>query len=164
MTMGGEQEMMQGSELELVEQQSGELAGERAMRRVALLENPSSGPVSQRRKGMVRAALEALRAEGIEVDHRLIDGEGSGAELAREAIVNGCDTVLVCGGDGTVHQTLQPLVGTNVALGVLPLGTANALAANLGLAGSPKKAIHALLGARPVAVPVGRITFQTREG
>src|SRR5206468_390755 len=76
---------------------------------------------------------------------------------------SGCDTVLVCGGDGTVHQTFQPLVGTPVALGILPLGTANALATNLGLAGSPQKAIDALLRAQPVEVPVGRITFRTES-
>jgi diacylglycerol kinase (ATP) len=51
-------------------------------------------------------------------------------------------------------------VGTDVALGVVPLGTANALAANLGLVGSPAKAVRRLLKAERVRIPVGRIHFQ----
>ena len=47
----------------------------------------------------------------------------------------GCDTVLACGGDGTVHEVLQRLVGGTTALGVIPMGTANALAAGPGAAG-----------------------------
>jgi diacylglycerol kinase (ATP) len=139
-------------------------AAETFMRRVALIENPASGSTSPRRKAVLRIAADALHGAGVEVDHLIIDGPGSGAMLARDAIARGCDTVLVCGGDGTVHQVLQPVVGTSVALGVLPLGTANALAANLGLAGSPEKAIGALLQASPVQVPVGRISYQALDG
>lgn len=134
------------------------------MRRVALIENPASGSTSPRRRSVVRTAAAELRAADIEVDHLMIDGPGSGAKLARQALERGCDTVLVCGGDGTVHEVLQPLVGTAVALGVLPLGTANALASDLGLARSPEIAIRMLLQANPVPVPVGRISFVRPDG
>jgi YegS/Rv2252/BmrU family lipid kinase len=134
------------------------------MRRAALIENPVSGSVSGRRKQVVRSALSALQAAGVDVDQVVLQGPGSGAALAREAIDRGCDAVLVCGGDGTVHEVLQGVMGTSVALGVLPLGTANALAADLGLAGSPEKAIHALLEAARVQVPVGRITYRALDG
>jgi diacylglycerol kinase family enzyme len=70
--------------------------------------------------------------------------------------------VVVCGGDGTVHEILQGLVGSQVALGVVPMGTANALAADLGLGRSPARAVRALLSAERVKVPVGRIV--TRDG
>lgn len=134
------------------------------MRRAALIENPVSGSVSGRRERVVRSALAALQGAGVDVDHVVLHGPGSGAGLARDAIGRGCDAVLVCGGDGTVHEVLQSVVGTGVALGVLPLGTANALAADLGLAGSPEKAIHALLEAARVEVPVGRITYRALDG
>ncbi len=135
-----------------------------AMRRVALVDNPASGLHSSRREATVRAALEALQSAGIEVEHLTIDGPGSGSALAREAIARGCDSVIVCGGDGTVHEVLQALVGTGVALGVVPMGTANALASDLGLSKSPGKAIRRLLTARPVQVPVGRIFYRTLDG
>jgi diacylglycerol kinase (ATP) len=149
--------------MELAER-SATMAAEKSMRRVALIENPASGSVSPLRKGVVRRAASALAAAGIEVDHTILDGPGSGSALASAAVARGCDTVLVCGGDGTVHEVLQALVGTGVALGVLPLGTANALAANLGLAGSPEKTIRALLDAKPVDVPVGRIRYRAMDG
>jgi len=134
------------------------------MRRVALVDNPASGALSSRREATVRTALEALESAGIEVEHLTIDGPGSGAALGREAVARGCDAVIVCGGDGTVHEVLQPLVGTRVALGIIPMGTANALASDLGISKEPAEAIRILLGARPVQVPVGRISFRTMEG
>ena len=82
------------------------------MHRVAVIENPASGSVSARRVRVVREAIAALRTGGREVEHLVIDGPGSGARLAQRAIESGCDTVLVCGGDGTVHQVLQPMVGS----------------------------------------------------
>jgi diacylglycerol kinase family enzyme len=112
----------------------------------------------------VNATLAALRQAGIETEHLTIDGPGSGSALTREAVARGCDTVVVCGGDGTVHEVLQALVGTDVALGVVPLGTANALASDLGLSRSPEKAIRSLLRAERSRVPVGRISFRDASG
>jgi len=134
------------------------------MRHVALINNPSSGQTSPRRIAIVRDTLAVLRQAGIEAEHYTIDGPGSGSRLALQAIERGCDAVLVAGGDGTVHEILQSLVGTPVALGVVPMGTANALASNLGLPRSASKAIRKLLQARPVRVPVGRITFHAEDG
>ena len=56
------------------------------------------------------------------------------------------------------------MVGTQIALGVIPLGTANALASDLGLRTSPVKAVRRLLTAEPVLVPVGRIHFRNGRG
>src|SRR6266567_4197739 len=135
-----------------------------SMQRVAVVENPASGQTSPRRKEIVRETLAALHQAGIETEHLIIDGPGSGSALAREAMARGCDAVLVCGGDGTVHEVLQALVGTNVALGVVPMGTANALASDLGISRSPEKAIRSLLRAEPTKVPVGRISFRDSGG
>ena len=63
-----------------------------------------------------------------------------------------------------MHEVLQRAVGTEVALGVIPLGTANALAADLGLRTSPVKAMRKLLAAERVAVPVGRISYHNGSG
>jgi diacylglycerol kinase family enzyme len=135
-----------------------------ALRKVAVVENPVSGQSSPRRKEIVQDTLLALHEAGIETEHLIIDGPGSGSALTREAVLRGCDAVIVCGGDGTVHEVMQALVGTDVGLGVVPMGTANALASDLGLGPSPGKAIQALLRAEPIKVPVGRITFNDSEG
>jgi YegS/Rv2252/BmrU family lipid kinase len=134
------------------------------LKRVAVVENPASGQTSPRRKAVIRETLAALRQAGIETEHLMIDGPGSGSALTREAVARGCDGVIVCGGDGTVHEVMQALVGTDVALGVVPMGTANALASDLGISRSPEKAIGALLRSVPTRVPVGRITFRDDDG
>lgn len=134
------------------------------MRRAALIYNPASGQHSARRASYVQNALALLRKAGIEAEALETHAPGSAKSLALAAVRQGYDTVLACGGDGTVHETLQALVGTNVALGVVPLGTANALAQNLGLGRNPIKAVRALVDAKPMEVPVGRIFFQEHNG
>jgi YegS/Rv2252/BmrU family lipid kinase len=134
------------------------------MRRAALIYNPASGQKSERRASYVKSALDVLRKAGVEAEALETHAPGSAKAIAQMAIRQGYDTILACGGDGTVHEALQSVVGTEVALGVVPLGTANALAQNLGLGRSPVKAVHALLDARPVEVPVGRIFFQSDNG
>jgi diacylglycerol kinase (ATP) len=134
------------------------------MRRAALIYNPASGQHSGRRASHIQSALTILRKAGIEADALETHAPGSGKSLALAAVRQGYDTVLACGGDGTVHEALQALVGTDVALGVVPLGTANALAQNLGLGRDPVKAVRALLEAKPSEFPVGRIFFHEPNG
>ncbi|MFZ1084162.1 MAG: diacylglycerol kinase family protein [Terracidiphilus sp.] len=134
------------------------------MRRVVLIYNPASGQHSKGRRAAIDKALAVLRAAGIEAEALETIAPGSAGLLAKDAARRGCDTVIACGGDGTVHEVLQTLVGTQVALGVVPLGTANALAANLGLQTSPAKAVRRLLTALPVSVPVSRILYQDAAG
>ncbi len=134
------------------------------MRRVALIYNPASGQHSGGRASQVRDVIAVLRKAEIEAEALETHAPGSGKSLALAAVKQGYDTVLACGGDGTVHEVLQALVGTPVALGVIPLGTANALAQNLGLGRNPVKAMRALLNAESLQVPVGRIFFQEPNG
>jgi len=121
------------------------------MRRVALIYNPVSGQRSRIRTTVIEDALAVLRRAGIEAEAQETYAPGSAGTQALEAISRGCDTILACG-------------GTPIALGVLPLGTANALAANLGLGSSPAKAIRMLLNATPVRVSVGHIFYTDPEG
>lgn len=134
------------------------------MRRVALIYNPASGQHSARRAAAIDGVLGVLRKAGIEAEALETDAPGSARTLARMAIRGGFDTILACGGDGTVHEVLQSVAGTEVALGVVPLGTANALAQDLGLGRSPVRAVRKLLDATPTEVPVGRITFRDVQG
>jgi YegS/Rv2252/BmrU family lipid kinase len=134
------------------------------MRRVALIYNPAAGQHSIGHRAHIDNALQVLRDAGVEAEALQTQGPGSAGALAAEAVSRGCDTILACGGDGTVHEVLQSLVGTPTALGVVPLGTANALAANLGLHSSPSKAVRKLLSAVPVRVSVGHITYRDTTG
>lgn len=134
------------------------------MRRIALIYNPASGQYSARRTEAIHKALEVFRAEGVEAEPLICEGPGGATIHAREAVQRGCDSIIACGGDGTVHEILQTVTGTEVALGVIPLGTANALAANLGLLGLPEEAARKLLASAPARIPVGRIHFHDPAG
>jgi len=135
-----------------------------AMRRVALIYNPASGQHSSRRKTAVGEIKAILREAGVESEAFETGAPGSATIIAEDAVRDGYDTVLACGGDGTVHEAVQSLVGTDVALGVVPLGTANALAADLGLIASPAKVARMLLDAAPARVSVGRIHYADASG
>ena len=135
-----------------------------AMRRVALIYNPASGQYSMRRKAAVGEIKAVLREAGVESEAFETGAPGSATTIAQEAVREGYDTVLACGGDGTVHEAVQSLVGTDVALGVVPLGTANALASDLGLIASPARVVRTLLDAAPARVSVGRIHYADAEG
>ena len=78
-----------------------------------------------------------LRRGGVEAAAEPTQSQADAGEQARQAIAGGCDTVIACGGDGTAHDVLQGMVGSDAALGIIPLGTANALAHDLRLPLSP---------------------------
>src|SRR5208337_3899933 len=134
------------------------------MRRVALIYNPASGQISARRTAAVEDALAVFRAAGVEGETFVTREAGEATLHAQQAAREGYDAILACGGDGTVHEILQSLVGTEIALGVVPLGTANALASDLGLIASPAKVARKLLDATPTRVSVGRIHYQDSQG
>src|SRR5438309_445700 len=102
------------------------------MQRVALFYNPASGPRSARRHHVVEEAAGVLRQVGKEVAVEATRGPGTAAEQVSEALGRGCDTVIIAGGDGTIHDALQGLAGRDAALGVIPMGTGNVLAHDLG--------------------------------
>ncbi len=65
-----------------------------------------------------------------------------GAGQARQAVEDGAQVVFVCGGDGTVRSCIEGLAGTDTALAVLPAGTGNLLAVNLGVPDDPGAAVR----------------------
>jgi diacylglycerol kinase (ATP) len=134
------------------------------MQKAALFYNPLSGRRTQRRLADVKAALAVLHQAGIEATAEPTRGQADSAEQAGHAIARGCDTILACGGDGTAHDVLQGMVGSLAALGIIPLGTANALAHDLRLPLSAVGAARALLTAKPRRIALGRVEYTDLEG
>ncbi len=134
------------------------------MRKAMLLYNPLSGRRQGRRVADVEAASKILRNAGVEILAAPTRSSTEAGAQAREAISGGCDTIFACGGDGTIHDVLQGMVGTEAALGIIPLGTANALAHDLQIPLSATGAAKAALLARPVRLVVGKVEFQNFSG
>jgi YegS/Rv2252/BmrU family lipid kinase len=134
------------------------------MRKAALLYNARSGGRRSQRQADLQAVLNILGEAGVEANLVLTQSSADAAEQARKAIAEGCDTVFACGGDGTIHDVLQAMAGTRVALGVIPMGTANALAHDLALPLQPAKAARAALQAEPRRIALGRVQACNFEG
>jgi diacylglycerol kinase (ATP) len=134
------------------------------MRKAILLYNPLSGGRRASRESDIEAAAALLKDAGVEVTKLPTAPNGQAAQQAREAIAQGCDTVIACGGDGTVHDILQGMAGTYAGLGIIPLGTANALAHDLNLPFDPVKAARVLLHAQPRRVALGQVAYRDFAG
>ena len=105
-------------------------------RNAFLTYNPAArGLDGERITGIDRAA-EILRHGGHRVETVPTEGAGSAAGLVARCIRGGADLILVAGGDGTINEAINGMIGEQVPLGILPAGTANVLAAELGLTGN----------------------------
>lgn len=128
------------------------------MRRVVLFLNPVLIH-SARRRATVEQIAELLSGHGCDVHLQETLSAHSAGQQAREAVGEGFDTFLVCGGDGTIFQVLQGLAGSAAQLGVLPFGTGNVIAQNLGLPRNPLVAAKMLVHAEARTVSLGQITL-----
>jgi diacylglycerol kinase family enzyme len=103
---------------------------------VLLIANAQAGSVSARTKEVIIKALSAdFKLEVVDTEAR-----DHATEVARDAVGRGFDAVLVFGGDGTINEAAQAVVGSEVALGILPGGSANVMARSLGVPRDPVEA------------------------
>lgn len=100
-----------------------------------LIVNPKAGQRDGRQR--VLEAVKYLTDRGWTLVVRETKGPTDATTYARQAVAEDADVVLVVGGDGTVNGAANALAESEVALGVLPMGTGNVLAAELGLIPTP---------------------------
>jgi len=130
------------------------------MRKAALFYNPISGRRRKHRPKDIEKVAAILRSGGLELEVSPTKAASDAAAQVRMAIREGFDSIIACGGDGTIHDVLQGIAGKDAVLGVIPLGTANALAHDLRLPLSAEGAARALLTSTPRRVAVGRIDYR----
>jgi YegS/Rv2252/BmrU family lipid kinase len=124
------------------------------MPRALLITNPAAARTAAI---AVNTILSTLRGAGWDVEVLATGGPGDAGRLAQYGVAEKVDVVVVFGGDGTAMQAAAALVGTDVALGVIPGGTGNLLAGNLRIPASPVRAARALLRAKPRLFDLGRM-------
>jgi len=109
------------------------------MRKIIFIVNPHSGVGKQ--KGIEKLIEKHLDASTFEYSIVYTEKAGHASELSREAVSRGLDAVIAVGGDGTVNEAAQGLVGSETALGIIPTGSGNGLSRHLKIPMNPSKAI-----------------------
>ena len=127
------------------------------MTNVSMILNPAAGRM-QRSPDIRAAILTSLSDEGIKVLPEFTSGPGDATSIAGRAARRGDPFVIVCGGDGTINEALQALVGSETALAVWPGGTANILAKELGLPSDEKALAKMISTGKRRRVSVGSAT------
>ena len=117
------------------------------VRRVLVIHNPTAGV---RRQGQFALLVDSLRAAGLDVDVSATTAAGDAERLAALACAMDPppDVIVAAGGDGTVNEVANGMLGSTVPLAVMPLGTVNVLSRELGLTGSGKKIAAAIVAGR----------------
>ena len=123
-----------------------------AGRRILAVFNPAAG---RNRKDRFDAVVAALRAQNCAVSIALTEAPGHAEAIARAAV--DVDVIAAAGGDGTVNEIVNGLAGKEIALGIIPLGTANVLGDEIGLARSVAALANTLARGPVHKIHVGRI-------
>lgn len=120
-----------------------------------IVANPNSGSG----RGMVYAerVRQSLTANNVPVEIRPTTARGDAEAFASEAVEAGYACVAACGGDGTVHEVVNALAGTEAALGILPCGRGNDFARAMGIPVSAEKAASILLRGHTGRYDLGKV-------
>ena len=124
--------------------------------RIIIVFNPAAGA---RRRRRLFAALDLMRGLGMRPEVAETSHRGHAVEIARTAARDGAGTIVAAGGDGTIAEVAAGLSGSDSALGVLPLGTANVLPLELGLPRSPARAAEVLAMGRTALLHPGMARY-----
>jgi len=136
------------------------------MNHATILFNPNSGRRGRKRDAELNRAIGIIQSAGVRTELTVCRSSQEATDNARCAVAAGSDTVFACGGDGTIHDVIQGLAGTPVALAILPFGTANALAHDLRIPLRPSAAAQAAVDGKSKVrrIALGRIEYEDFHG
>lgn len=128
----------------------------RDLRSAVIIANPTSGSFPHHRHTH-QDTLAFLKAHGWQVELWLTRAPGDARALARCAVEQQISMVIVAGGDGTINEVIQGLAGSETALGVLPTGTVNVWAREMGIPLDLAKAREILVHGQTRRIDLGRV-------
>jgi YegS/Rv2252/BmrU family lipid kinase len=120
-------------------------------RRLLVIRNPVAG---QRHGASYASAIRVLEEAGCQLTVAATAARGDAVRIAREADADKFDVVVAAGGDGTINEVVNGLAGGALPLGLIPLGTANVLAHEVGIGPDTRRAAGIILAGRrqPIAL------------
>lgn len=111
----------------------------------------------------IERAVEILRLAGREVTVRFTENPSDAERFAKEASGNGVPLIIAAGGDGTFNEVINGIAKTDTAMAILPMGTTNVLARELGVPEKIDTAVKVALSGKPHAVSLGSITYTSHD-
>ena len=130
------------------------VSGPNAARNLIVL-NPVAGQTDTNRVLRLLAGAFAVRRARFDVVETR--GAGDAEAFARQAAAEGYRSVVAVGGDGTVGEVITGLVGTGVPLGIVPKGTGNQVAFNLGIPRGVEAAVDVVVNGAPTPMDLGQV-------
>ena len=129
-------------------------------RKATVIINPATGQGDVNRVKH-RLQKKASRA-GVEVDFHVTEYPAHATEIARECSERDVDIVIAVGGDGTVSEVVTGVLGSNLVVGIVPIGSTNMIAKDLGIPRRLSAAMDVALGnGTPTCFDVGRVRDTT---
>jgi diacylglycerol kinase (ATP) len=123
---------------------------------VTIIINPISGGLRlNQARARVELAAAVVDGLGEMADVFVTECRGHAREIAKAALIRGARLVLAWGGDGTINEIASSLAFHDVPLGIIPSGSGNGLARELGVDFRPERAIADAMGAEPRAIDLG---------
>ncbi|NOZ11567.1 MAG: diacylglycerol kinase family lipid kinase [Gammaproteobacteria bacterium] len=121
-------------------------------KRISVIFNPTAGG---RRHQRLQAVIALLQGSGSEVMLQPTGRPGDAESFARDA--KDVDVIVAAGGDGTINEVANGLLGRDIPLALLPMGTANVIAAEIGLGVAPQQIAETILWGAIQKISLGRI-------
>jgi YegS/Rv2252/BmrU family lipid kinase len=127
--------------------------------RIGVVINPISGAGAHRDGGRARVELarSTLARLDCTADVRVSERAGHARDLARSLVEAGASRIVAWGGDGTVNEIAPVMIASALPLGIVPSGSGNGLATELGLLPEPQRAFEIAVRAEPKAIDAGEI-------
>ena len=124
-----------------------------------IIANPNSGYLPHH-PHRLKEAMDYLSRHNWQVELWFTKQQGEGKQLAQKAVELGAAMVVVAGGDGTINEVIQGLAGSETALGVLPTGTINVWAREMGIPHDVKDACNVLVAGKTRRIDLGCVNGQ----
>lgn len=125
------------------------------MDRTLIVLNPAAGQEDPARVRRLLGGAFAVRGAGFDLVETA--GAGDAERFAREGVERGYRAVVAVGGDGTVAEVITGLAGSDVPLAIVPQGTANQVASNLGIPRDMEGAVEVAVRGVPTPIDLGRL-------
>jgi YegS/Rv2252/BmrU family lipid kinase len=125
------------------------------MKKVTIIINPVSGTISKNK--IPRLANEILHSQSFQTEIVYTQQPRHASQITQEALDKNVDYIVAAGGDGTVNEVARAMIHTSASLGIIPVGSGNGLARDLGIPMDIRKAIEIIAKGHNLTIDYGKV-------